>query len=44
METPKNEKFQNPRWRTAVILKIEKSRYLRNLWVDFNEILHDGTY
>jgi len=41
---PKISKFQNPRWRTAAILKIEKSRYLRNRLADFDEILHEGTY
>jgi len=40
----KNWKISNPRWRTAAILKIEKSRYLRNWLADFDEILHDGSY
>ena len=34
--------FQNPRWRTAAILKTVKSPYLRNRLADFDEIWHDG--
>jgi len=30
--------FQNPRWRTAAILKTVKSPYLRNCLTDFDEI------
>jgi len=33
--------FQNPRWRTAAILKTVKSPYLRNRLTDFDEIWHD---
>ena len=32
--------FQNPRWRTAAILKTVKSPYLRNRLTDFNTIWH----
>jgi len=32
--------FQNPRWRTAAILKTVKSPYLRNRLTDFDEIWH----
>ena len=39
-----NQKFKNPWWQTAAILKIEKSRYLVNRLADCDEILHDGTY
>jgi len=35
---PKIQKFKNSRWRTAAMLKIEKSRYLRNRLADFDEI------
>jgi len=41
---PKISKFQNPRWRTAAILKIKKSRYLQKRLADFDKILHDDTY
>jgi len=37
----KNLNFQNPRWRTAAILKTDKSPYLRNRLTDFDEIWHD---
>ena len=40
----KNWNFQNPRWRTAVILKTVKSPYLRNRLTDFDEIWHDDVY
>ena len=36
----KNLNFQNPRWRTAAILKTVKSPYLRNRLTDFDEIWH----
>jgi len=36
----KNLNFQNPRWRTAAILKTVKSLYLRNRLTDFDEIWH----
>jgi len=36
----KNLNFQNPRWRTAVILKTVKSPYLLNRLTDFDEIWH----
>jgi len=41
-----NQKFKNFKSNVAdgVILKIEKSQYLRNRLADFDEILHDGTY
>jgi len=32
--------FKNPRWRTAVILKIEKSRFKSKCLVDLHEIWH----
>jgi len=31
-------------WQMAVILKIEKLQYLQNFLVDFDEVLHGGTY
>jgi len=34
----------NPRWRTAAILKIEKSWYLQNHLTDFEEIFHDDVH
>jgi len=37
----KNLNFQNPRWRTAAILKTVKSSYLWNRLTDFDEIWHD---
>jgi len=37
-------KFQNPRWRTAAILKIKKSQYLQNRLADVAEILYGDTY
>jgi len=40
---PKIKKNENPRWQTVAILKIEKSRYLRNRLADFDKILHDDT-
>jgi len=36
----KNLNFQNPRWRTAAILKTVKSPYIRNRLTDFDEIWH----
>ena len=39
-QTVKNLIFQDPRWRTADILKIVKSPYLRNRWTEFDEIWH----
>jgi len=39
----KNLKFENPRWWTAAILKIDKSQYLQNRLADFAEILYDDT-
>ena len=36
----KNVYFQNPRWRTAAILKTVKSPDLRNRLTDFAEIWH----
>jgi len=36
----KNLNFQNPKWRTAAILKTVKSTYLRNRLTDFDEIWH----
>jgi len=36
----KNLNLQNPRWRTAAILKTVKSLYLRNRLTDFAEIWH----
>jgi len=35
--------FQNPRWRTAAILKTVKSPYFRNRSTDFDEIWCGGT-
>ena len=32
--------FQNPRWRTAAILKTVESPYLRNRLTDFDELWH----
>jgi len=37
-EIVKNLNFQNPRWRTAAILKTVKSPYLSNRLTDFAEI------
>jgi len=37
---PKILNFQNPRWRTAAILKTVKLLYLRNRLTDFDEIWH----
>ena len=34
--TVKKLNFQNPRWRSATILKTIKSRYLRNHFTDFD--------
>jgi len=39
-----NQKFQNPRWRTSAILKVEKSRYIIRRLADFDKILHYGTF
>ena len=36
----KNSNCQNPRWRTAAVLKTVKSPYLRNRLTDFDEIWH----
>jgi len=36
----KSLNFQNPRWRTAAILKTVKSPYLRNRFTDFDVIWH----
>ena len=36
----KKMNFQNPRWRTAAILKTVKSSYLSNRLTDFDEIWH----
>jgi len=36
----KNENFQNSRWRTAAILKIDTSPYLNEKSSDFYEILY----
>jgi len=41
---PKISKTQNPRWRTAAILKIEKLWYLQNRLANFAEFLYDHTY
>jgi len=44
---PKISKFQNPRWPTAAILKVEKSRYLRNrlaILTKFCMTAHDRAY
>ena len=41
VQTVKNVNFQNPRWRTAAILKTVKSPYLRNRLTDFDEIWRD---
>ena len=40
VQTLKNLNLQNPRWRTAAILKTAKSPYLRNRLTDFDEIWH----
>jgi len=37
-QTVKKLNFQNPRWRTAYIVKTVKSPYLRNRLTDFDEI------
>jgi len=39
-----NMRTTNPRWRTAAIPKIEKSRFLSNRFTDFDEIWHAGAY
>jgi len=36
--------FENPRWRTTAMLKIEKVRYLQKHLTDFDEITHNNTY
>ena len=36
--------FENPRWQTAAISKIEKLRYLSNRLTDFYEIWHADAY
>ena len=38
-----NQKFQNPIWRTAAILKIKISCYLRNRVADFGQPLYSQT-
>ena len=38
----KNENFQNSRWQTAAILKIDISSYLREKSSDFDETLYTG--
>jgi len=38
-----NTRTTNPRWRTAAILKIEKSRYLGNCLTDQREMLQGDT-
>jgi len=38
--TVKKLNFQNPRWRTAAILKKPLNRHLSNRWTDFAEIWH----
>jgi len=43
-ETKNLKKFQNPGWRIAAILNIEKSWYLTNCLANFDKILHDGTH
>jgi len=40
----KNLNFQNPRWRTADIVKTVKSPYLRNRLTDFDEIWQGDTH
>jgi len=37
-------KIQNPRWRTAAIVKTVKSPYLRNRLTDFDEIWHGDAH
>ena len=44
MGKQKFKKCENPRWRTATILKILKSQYLINRLADLDEILQDHTY
>jgi len=39
-QTVKKLNFQNPRWRTAAILKTVKSPHLSNRLTDFDEIWH----
>ena len=41
-QTIKKLNFQNPRCRTAGIVKTVKSPYLRNRLIDFDEIWHAG--
>jgi len=36
--------FENPRWRTAAILNIEKPRYRHNDIMDHSQIWHDDAY
>jgi len=36
--------FENPKWRTAAILKIENLPYLKNGSTDLREIWHDDAY
>ena len=43
-QTVKKMNFQNPRWRTAAIVKTVKSPYLRNRLTDFDKIWHGGAY
>jgi len=38
------QKFQNPRWRMAVFLKIEKLQYLQNRLADYAEILYNRIF
>ena len=38
--TIKKFEFQNPRWRTAAILKTVKAPYFHNCSTDFDEIWH----
>jgi len=38
--TIKKFEFQNPRWRTAAILKTVKAQYFHNCSTDFDEIWH----
>jgi len=36
--------FENPTWRTATILNIEKPRYRGNGIIDYGQIWHDGAF
>ena len=43
-QTAKKLNFQNPRWRTAAVLKTVKSPYLGNRLTDFDDFGHGDAH